>query len=968
MYSRTFSYRKFIFIFWIMALLLLQAVQAQVFPIKFYNGDENCSLLNAQGVNQDSRGILWIGTAYRLAWYDGSHFKNQVLPLVAGQLYVTNIVNDKNGQVWVTTFYNGLYRYDGHSYSNYLPDTINVNSNSNNVFDIAPLSKTTYAVATDGNVLLFDGVHFWPLDSSNADLKTFVSSIAIDKSGHLFIATAKGVIAYNFVNNKLSHPQKILPNLGISKIVVAANQSVWVLTDSGLMHYANAQALLNNQTAKCYFKDVAVTNFSLSGTTAQVTTSTTVFQIENDVVSKMDLSNHLYHDAIRNIFTDDEKNYWIVLNNGVAKVANQNAVYYSFGKEVVSQNIHDIMAVDDTTLLIATDNGIGLFNNHTVSVTMLPFPSKYMPAFVFQFVQLHNKTYAATNTCILEIEPATKKTTLFKDFPSEAIFKANDSTIYFSGSDGSVGILVGNTFKLLSLSIKIFDRISAICCDTNGRIWLGCWNNGLYVCERHGDELSVIKHFDADNGFKNLRIRSLLLDSNGLLYAGTRTQGIYVFETKNPQSNSAINYTESNGLNGAWVKQLKKFDSKIYAATNEGVFVLQYQAKAFEKISDNDFNVETNSFFIDKQIVFRGTQNGIVKSSIAYIVSDTLLPIYISNISINGKTDSTFIPYQQNYERSKSLQFDQNNIAFDFTALYYKDETKIRYQYRLLPQQTDWSPASAANFITYSQLPPNTYTFEVKASSNQFSWSKTAQYKFKVLAPFYRTTWFYFLIIVVIGLLIYSFYRMRIKQLEALQNVRNRIARDLHDDVGSALSTINIFSAMAKQNFESSPQKAELLVEKISETSQHMLYNMRDIVWSVNPKNDTMLSIVARMREYAFAICEAKNIDTEFNFSDAVSALHLDMNKRYDLLMIFKEAVNNSVKYAACTKIVINLNYNSPRLQMQIIDNGCGFNNETVKQGNGLANMQQRAANLGGALLVNTNIDLGCSITLQLNV
>lgn len=969
MYLPLLARGKFIFISVVLVWLQLQTVQAQVFPIKFYNGDENCSLLNAQCISQDSRGILWVGTAYRLAWYDGSHFKNQVLPLVAGQLYVTNIVNDNSNQVWITTFYNGLYRYDGKTYHNYLPDTVNVNANSNNVFDIAPLSNSTYAVATDGNVLLFNGTRFSALDTGNADLNTFVGSLAVDKIGQLFIATSGGVIVYRYHNNKLSKAQKALAGSAINKIEIAADQSIWILTDNGLLHYANAQALLSQQGATVYFKNVALTNFSVSDNTANVTTTTAVYQIANGVVSKMDLSNHLYNDAIRNVFTDSEKNNWVVLNNGIAKIASQNAVYYSFAKQTTGQNIHDIIAVNDSTLLVATDNGMGLLNTHTVSVTPLPFHGKFQPDFIFQLLPHQQKIYAATSNCIATIDPATKKVNVFKTFSSEAMYKANDSTVYFSGANGSVGILQGESFKVLSLDTKIFDRVSAISCDAYGRVWLGCWNKGLYVCQRKGDTLFVVKHFDADNGFKNLRIRSLLLADNGLLYAGTRTQGIYVFDTKTPLSNVAVNYTETNGLEGAWVKQIKKFGSKIYAATNEGVFVfMQQQTPAFEKISDNDFNVETNSFFLDRQILYRGTQNGIVKSSVAYTVSDTLLPVYISNISINGKTDSTFASYQQHYQRSQPLQYYQNNIAFDFTALYYKDETKVRYQYRLLPQQTEWSLATSANFITYPQLPPNSYTFEVKASSNQFTWSKTAVYQFEVLAPFYRTTWFYFLLMALLGLLFYSYYRMRIKQIEAMQKVRNRIARDLHDDVGSALSTINIFSAMAKQNFGSSPQKAELLVGKISETSQHMLYNMHDIVWSISPKNDTMQSIVARMREYASSVCEAKNIEAVFDFSTAVSELHLDMNKRYDLLMIFKEAVNNSVKYAGCTRIIITLNYNASLLHLEVSDNGCGFDSATVKQGNGLANMQQRGTNLKGTLVVTTGTGRGCSIKLQLPV
>lgn len=967
MFTRCYAVGKlliFIFLF----LLLSQKVRAQVFPIKFYTGDKNCSLLNAQIVNQDSRGILWIGTAYRLTWYDGSHFINQKLPLVAGQLYVTNIVNDKNGQVWITTFYNGLYRYDGKSYRNYLPDTVNVNANCNNVFDIVPITESLYAVATDGSVFLFDGNKFSELDNSNPDLKTFINSLAVDNSGRLFIATANGLITYQFSNSKVSQPKTFLANLPISKVSIATDQSVWLLTVNGLQHFANTEALQHQNASSCYFKKEAVTNFSLSGNTVTVTIANTVYQITNAELEKMDLSNQLQNDLIRNVFTDNENNKWLVLSNGIAKLANQHAVYYNLEKETIGKNIHDVLLVNDSVLLTTSNNGLGLLNTHRVSVTELTLPRKLKIDYFFQLLEYGKIFLAATNIGILAIDTVQKKVSLFNAYHSEAMFKVNDSVIWFSGYKNSVGLLEGNLFKELTIDQEIMDRVSAICLDDKGRVWLGCWNKGLYVCERNGNKLVVVQHLGTDNGFKNLRIRSLLFDSNGLLYAGTRTQGIFVFDTKKSVNKTLINYTETQGLSGPWVKQLKKFNSKIYAATNEGVFVLMAPEHRFEKVSDNDFNFETNSFSIDERILYRGTQNGIVKSVFSTTVSDTVWPAFISKVSINGKSDTAFIPYRQQFIRSAPLAYDQNNIAFDFTALCYNDESTIRYQYRLWPQQKEWSAPTTANFITYSQLIPNTYSFEVRASTNELNWSEIAVYKFEVLAPFYRTTWFYLLIIALIALLIYSYYRMKIKQIEALQNVRNRIARDLHDDVGSALSTINIFSAMAKQNFDNSPQKAELLVDKISETSQHMLYNMRDIVWSISPKNDTMLSIVARMREYASSVCEAKNIDAIFNFSESATQLHLNMHKRYDLLMIFKEAVNNCVKYADCSQIIIKLDCNASVLVMEIADNGTGFEMSKVNQGNGLANMKQRATAIGANLIITSHTGNGCTISLTLPI
>lgn len=112
-------------IFFITILIaIVQFVNAQTFPVKFYKGDETVSLLNPQCLHQDGRGVLWMGTAYRLAWYDGSLFINQQLPKVDGQLYVTNIKEDSKHQFWITTFYNGLYKYANNKFYQYLPHII----------------------------------------------------------------------------------------------------------------------------------------------------------------------------------------------------------------------------------------------------------------------------------------------------------------------------------------------------------------------------------------------------------------------------------------------------------------------------------------------------------------------------------------------------------------------------------------------------------------------------------------------------------------------------------------------------------------------------------------------------------------------------------------------------------------------------------------------------------------------------
>ena len=184
----------------------------------------------------------------------------------------------------------------------------------------------------------------------------------------------------------------------------------------------------------------------------------------------------------------------------------------------------------------------------------------------------------------------------------------------------------------------------------------------------------------------------------------------------------------------------------------------------------------------------------------------------------------------------------------------------------------------------------------------------------------------------------YNSYRTR-QQLK-LQTLRNKIASDLHDDVGSTLSSISIFSQMAQQ------QSKEVipLLETIGESSRKMLDAMADIVWTINPENDQFEKIILRMRNFAYELLGAKNIDFEFNADEDVAKMKLPMEVRKNLYLIFKEATNNMVKYSGADKAYFHIKGEKNNLTMLIRDNGKGFDHTQSTEGNGLKNMKKGQA------------------------
>jgi signal transduction histidine kinase len=202
------------------------------------------------------------------------------------------------------------------------------------------------------------------------------------------------------------------------------------------------------------------------------------------------------------------------------------------------------------------------------------------------------------------------------------------------------------------------------------------------------------------------------------------------------------------------------------------------------------------------------------------------------------------------------------------------------------------------------------------------------------------------------------------RRLEA-EKLRNRLSRDLHDDIGSTLSSINILSRTAQRNLPApGDERVKASLEKISERSQRLLDSMSDIIWNIQTDNDTLEELLSRMRDYAAGILEAKNIAYTFDFP-LQAQIRLSMDTKSNLYLIFKEAVNNLAKYSGCTAARMSLTVEDGHIVMEISDNGRGFDPAALQHSGGLRNMQHRATEMKGMLSVTSATGDGTHIVLH---
>jgi signal transduction histidine kinase len=231
--------------------------------------------------------------------------------------------------------------------------------------------------------------------------------------------------------------------------------------------------------------------------------------------------------------------------------------------------------------------------------------------------------------------------------------------------------------------------------------------------------------------------------------------------------------------------------------------------------------------------------------------------------------------------------------------------------------------------------------------------------------PIWQSIGFYCCLFTALIIIVVAAYNHRITQLKKMTEVRLRISRDLHDDIGSTLSSISLMSKMASGN-GSAKAKPDEVFATIGTASSQAMDLMSDIVWSVNPENDKMTNVISRIREYGSSMLEAADISFRIEAGADLERMNLPMEKRKDVYLIYKEAVNNLAKYSQATEALVKLSCEKELLTLQVKDNGRGFDMRSVHSGNGLKNMEARAARLKAAFKITSAQGNGTSMTLTL--
>jgi signal transduction histidine kinase len=278
----------------------------------------------------------------------------------------------------------------------------------------------------------------------------------------------------------------------------------------------------------------------------------------------------------------------------------------------------------------------------------------------------------------------------------------------------------------------------------------------------------------------------------------------------------------------------------------------------------------------------------------------------------------------------------------------------------------DWIMAGRGREARYTNLPPGKYRFVFQVSNRGIWLDQESSMRLIIRPFFWKTWWFIILVVFVAGVILYNIYRYRVMELLRLERLRTRIATDLHDDVGSTLSSISILSDILARQVEN-PQSARI-VGTIGTNAHKMLEKIDDIIWVVNPTNDKFQNLGLRIREFAIPLFESGNIRHEIRFDKHMKTLQLPMEVRRNIYLIAKEAINNLIKYAECSKVTISFRQEPPGLIMELCDDGIGFDPDAITSRNGIKNMKLRAGQMNSEIEIRSVPGNGTQIKLTVKL
>jgi ligand-binding sensor domain-containing protein/signal transduction histidine kinase len=958
---------------------------------------------------QTHDGYLWIGTAKGLVRFDGQIFRPVNLSSDNQQpAEITALYEDNSDQLWIGTRQDGLWCLAAGNITRV---------NERNGFDcpavtcVAGDSTGDLWVGTTNGMDWFRGTNILHVTAAQGLPSGIISSIRVSGPSAVLITTREGMC--QFTNGVLSPLELQTDSAGRNPEMIGMfndqHGNLWAFGDTYLVN-------LNDGKRFNYFRSGDTTSLriwsSCEGRDGQLWIGTSgqgLFSFADGRFRPLSLREASLGSDIQSILEDTSGNLWLgTFSSGLVLLEPQRVQTLGVSTGLPSEMANCLAPMPDGGIWAGyTDEG--LFFKQTEhfdrSKVLGGRDSIDLPASLA--TTTNGEIWVGTmGLGLIRFKDgfATRFTTEdgLSDDEILAVAAQPDGSIWAGATDGSINQISNGRIRCYGRRSGLpGSPISCILAGPSGTIivgsengWLGWLTNGSFVS------------IDPDNTLAGAPIRALYEDAAGSLWIGTQGKGLAVLA-----GGSMTAWDDKHGFPDNEVFGILSDDNgRLWLQTRQGIHVLPSAARAF--LPGQTLPLQTVERFersspmvahrgwpqvvkgSDGRLWFAGPGGICVLDPHDFLSTSTPLEVELENIIVDGEplTSQNHFGLVSRLSRSQPFRVPANlrSLEIDFTTPCLVSADQVQFQHRLDNLDKDWVDSGPDGRVRYNGLPAGQYQFHVRARNLDGTWGReNSELAFILPPPFWRLPLVLtFELAAVVALVVAAarlfFHRRlrlklaRLSHQEAMERERMRIARDMHDEIGSRLTRISYVSELALQDTTTSRES----VLSISRSVHDLLKSLDEIVWAVNPQNDTLENLAAYLGHYATEYLHATAVECKINIPPSLPLHPLTAEIRHNLFLAFEEALSNALRHSGATCISLEIRCADDILEIRVEDNGKGLPSpvtaawpgpdfaatERRRKGNGLANMRQRLANLGGNTTIESQRGHGTVVIFRLSL
>ena len=957
---------------------------------------------------QTRDGFLWIGTTAGLVRFDGVKFTKVNLMDSGANVTVgiTALCEDADGFLWIGTQSNGLYELVQGKVRHY---TRAQGLLDENVTSLAADNQESIWIGTKSGLNLFRKQSFQSFTVGDGLPDNMVSGVHVARSGTVWITTRNGM--YRFIDGRIAPYAFQTESQGRSPEYLGVYEdrrgNLWAFGDTYLINLAEGKRFNYFRSSE----SASVRIWSLcEGRDGRLWIGTSgrgLYCFEDNSFQPVTLDENRGPYDVRAICEDREGDLWLGTSGGGLLQLRPQSVHVLRAGQGLPDSLPTAFALDSTGRIYVGLQRGGLFLGESGRFDRVDGNGgSALQNFVTSVCVAHDGTVwagtAGNGLFGLRNGSGVQYTTAdgLADNDILAVCVDTQGGVWASTSLGTVHRFLGQTTQRFDTGQGLPGTpVTVMIPSAKDGLWLG--TGAGQVLREQNEKFQSVEALDHQ---PHASVLALHEDNQGRLWIGTAGDGLTCLVNGN-----VMNWNISNGLPNNIVAGVVEDKSKnLWLATDAGIYRVRHgnwrralESPKMPLVCELVSSVRTAP---DAGFIIGGTRAVLSPDGgLWFATSEGILnvdthesdagssdfPVYIESAAFNSDPPISLLrggPWPPPSTNNLPVQApgDLRSLEIHYTALSFSAPEEIHFRHRLDGSDSDWVNDQNNRSQFYGRLPYGNYRFRVAARFADGPWQEAAQtFAFTVPTPLYFQTWAICLygftaIALVTGIVrVVSHRRLRftlarLEQQQSLERERMRIARDMHDEMGSKLTKISFLSEHAQVEAEATGPLAGK-IESIARTSRELLKTMDEIVWVVNPHNDTLENLVTYLSHYATEYFQNTDIECEMRLPPEMPPHPLSSEMRHNLFLTFEEALNNVLKHSQASKVRVEMAINALEFEIKISDDGRGFAvpdlqspiNRTrgASGGNGLKNMRQRLTSIGGACLISSQAG-GTTITM----